>query len=74
MRASEKICVFIFKNYYFLQYSVGTYDTLSQKHIFSGLKLHAYIIKVSRSFAKFRTLTCDFSCVEFGTVARQLSP
>ena len=23
--------------------SVGTYDTLSQKHIFSGLKLHLHI-------------------------------
>ena len=28
----------------FLQYSVGTYDTLSQKYIFSGLKLHRCII------------------------------
>ena len=34
--------VFTFKNYYFLQYSVGTYDTLSQKHIFSGLKIHLH--------------------------------
>ena len=43
-RASlENIRVFTFKNYYFLQYSVGTYDTLSQKHIFSGLRLHLHI-------------------------------
>ena len=46
MRASERgnLCVFTFKNYNFLKYSVGTYDTLSQKHIFSGLKLHLHII------------------------------
>ena len=43
MRASlDNFCVFTFKIYYFLKYSVGTYDTLSQKHIFSGLKLHNY--------------------------------
>ena len=43
-RASlEKCCVFTLKNYYFLQYSVGTYDTLSQKHILSGLKFIYYI-------------------------------
>ena len=36
-----KILRFHIQNY-FLQYSVGTYDTLSQKHIFSGLKIHLH--------------------------------
>ena len=45
MRASgaselRKFLRFHILNYYFLQYSVGTYDTLSQNIYFSGLKLH----------------------------------
>ena len=40
MRASlQYFRTFTFYNCYFLQYFVGTWDTLSQKHIFSGLKL-----------------------------------
>ena len=44
VRASLNFCCsFHILKLLFPQYSVGTYDTLSQKYVFSGLKLHSCI-------------------------------
>ena len=51
----------------FLQYCVGTYDTLSQKYIFSGLKLHRCIIYYTINAVFFYYLWYCTMCINDST-------
>ena len=61
MRASlEKFRIFTFKNCYFLQHSVGTSDTLSQKHTY------IFRSQITSSYIYFSLQSMQFPVITYG--------